>query len=120
MVATSGNLGLCGKPLKPCIMPELSMTTLIVVGIVVGAAILAIVAVIIILRQPKPADLEEGAQLPSSHRRMASVDFDKFEVSPVDSCAKSEPGLRLTFLRDDRYAIKPIYICTCTSYIYTI
>nr|GME14905.1 pollen receptor-like kinase 2 [Ipomoea batatas] len=97
-----GNLGLCGKPLKPCIMPELSMTTLIVVGIVVGAAILAIVAVIIILRQPKPADLEEGAQLPSSHRRMASVDFDKFEVSPVDSCAKSEPGLRLTFLRDDR------------------
>nr|GLL20290.1 probable LRR receptor-like serine/threonine-protein kinase At4g31250 [Ipomoea trifida] len=97
-----GNLGLCGKPLKPCTMPELSMTTLIVVGIVVGAAILAIVAVIIILRQPKPADLEEGAQLPSSHRRMASVDFDKFEVSPVDSCAKSEPGLRLTFLRDDR------------------
>ncbi|XP_019150061.1 PREDICTED: probable LRR receptor-like serine/threonine-protein kinase At4g31250 [Ipomoea nil] len=99
-----GNEGLCGKPLKPCIMPELSLITLIIVGIVVGAAVLAILAVIIILRQRKRADSEEGSQLPSSHRRTASVDLDQLEhasVCSVDS-TKSEPGLRLTFLRDDR------------------
>lgn len=99
--------------MNPCILPQLSLITLIVVGIVVGAAVLAIVAVIIILRQPKPADLEEGSPLPSSHRRMASADLDKFEhgsVSSVDSSTKPEPGLRLTFLRDDRYVSKPMNI----------
>ncbi|CAH9110448.1 unnamed protein product [Cuscuta europaea] len=103
-----GNNGLCGEPLNPCILnPELSMATLIIAGIVVGSAVLAIVAVIFILRQRNPADLEEGLIVPSSHRRMASVDLDKLDQASLyssehsSSTQKGDNSLRLTFLRDD-------------------
>ncbi|VFQ62928.1 unnamed protein product [Cuscuta campestris] len=82
------------------------MATLIIAGLVIGAAVFAIVVVIFILRQRKPVELEEGLIVPSSHRRMASVDLDKFDQASTYSSEnfsqKGDHSLRLTFLRDDR------------------
>ncbi|CAH9075597.1 unnamed protein product, partial [Cuscuta epithymum] len=112
----AGNIGLCGLPLKPCVSnPKLPTSTIVIVGISLAAALVAIVAVIVILTSRKrfPAP-EEGASI-SQATGLRTVPLDELDKTEKGSTAassspefpmmspegrKPEPSLKLTFLVD--------------------
>ncbi|PIN07102.1 Serine/threonine protein kinase [Handroanthus impetiginosus] len=119
--AFDGNRDLCGVPLASCSSPDqLTIGTIIMVAILVAAALAALVVVVIILRRrTQPPQQLAGAVAAGAavfqqgEKKANAVDLDRIEQGQAGSSGssspekssrgkKSEPNMKITFLREDR------------------
>nr|GME04655.1 pollen receptor-like kinase 2 [Ipomoea batatas] len=94
-----GNAGLCGAPLKACVVnPKLSTATKAVVGIALAAALVAILLVIFILvkRKPESPEDEVPATVQAAAQRKAPQDEKMDKIEKGSPAASSTPPQRST------------------------
>lgn len=110
----TGNIGLCGLPLKPCVdTPKLSTASKVIVGISLAATLAAIVVAVVILttrkRLPVPEDGPSVAHLKTPPRdelerggSEAELISPECPTPPPPDGKRPEQGMKLSFLVENR------------------